>query len=47
MPSSTAARMGGVVDPVLSFLDLDLGRAADADYRDPAGKLGQPRKVAR
>ena len=37
-------RAGGVqrvVDPVLLFLDFDLGRAADADHRDAAGELGQ------
>jgi hypothetical protein len=31
----------GVVDSVLALLDLDLGRAADADHRDPAGQLRQ------
>src|SRR5690606_14750781 len=31
----------GVVDAVLALLDLDLGRAADADDRDAAGQLGQ------
>ena len=38
-------RAGGVervVDAVLLLLDLDLGRAADADHRDAAGELGQP-----
>ena len=37
-------RAGGVqrvVDAVLLLLDLDLGRAADADHRDAAGELGQ------
>ena len=37
-----AGRMHRVVDAVLAFLDLDLGRAADADDRDAAGQLGQP-----
>ena len=31
-----------VVDAVLLFLDLDFGRAADADDRDAAGELGKP-----
>jgi hypothetical protein len=31
-----------VVDPVLLLLDLDLGRAADADHRDAACEFGQP-----
>src|SRR5206468_1721620 len=31
----------GVFDAVLLLLDLDLGRAADADHRDAAGELGQ------
>ena len=38
-------RAGGVervVDAILLLLDLDLGRAADADHRDAAGELGQP-----
>ena len=38
-------RTGGierVVDAVLPLLDLDLGRAADADDRDAAGELRQP-----
>src|SRR6185437_1360515 len=37
-------RAGGVervVNAVLLLLDLDLGRAADADYRNAAGELGQ------
>jgi hypothetical protein len=34
--------MHGVVNPVLALLDLDLGRAADADHGDAAGELGQP-----
>src|SRR6516164_3506912 len=34
--------MHRVVDPVLLFLDLDLGGAADANYRDTAGELCQP-----
>src|SRR5712671_3381102 len=34
--------VGGVVDPVLSFLHLDLGGAADADHRDAACELRQP-----
>ena len=31
-----------VVDAILLLLDLDLGRAADADHRDAAGELGEP-----
>ena len=34
-----AGGVQGVVDPVLLLLDLDLGRAADADHRDAAGEL--------
>ena len=34
-------RVHGVVDAVLLLLDLDLGRAADADHRDAARELGQ------
>ena len=34
-------RVHGVVDAILLLLDLDLGRAADADHRDAAGELGQ------
>jgi len=30
-----------VVDPILLFLDLDLGRTADADHRDPAREFRQ------
>ena len=37
-----AGRVERVVDAVLLLLDLDLGRAADADHRDAAGELGQP-----
>jgi hypothetical protein len=33
--------MHGVLDAVLSLLHLDLGRTADAEYRDTAGELGQ------
>ena len=35
-------RMHGVLDPVLAFLDLDLGGAADLDDGHAAGQLGQP-----
>ena len=31
-----------VIDAILPLLDLDLGRAADADHRDTAGELRQP-----
>ena len=43
MPSSTAARVAlhRVVDAILLLLDLDFGRAADADDRNAAGELGQ------
>ncbi len=34
--------MHGVVDAILLFLDLDLGRAADADDGHAARELGQP-----
>src|SRR5205085_5994941 len=37
-----AGRMERVVDAVLALLHLDLGRAADTDHRDAAGKLGEP-----
>ena len=37
-----AGRMHRVVDAILAFLDLDFGRAADADHRDAAGELRQP-----
>src|SRR5262252_3963441 len=33
--------MHGVGHTVLALLDLDLGRAADADHRDPARELGE------
>ena len=36
-----AGGVEGVVDAVLLFLDLDFGRAADADHRDAARELGQ------
>ena len=36
-----AGGVEGVVDAVLLLLDLDLGRAADADHRDAARELGQ------
>src|SRR6185312_8573354 len=36
-----AGRVEGVLDAVLLFLDLDLGRTTDADHRDAAGELGQ------
>jgi hypothetical protein len=39
-------RTGGVervVHSIFLFLDLDPGRAADADQRDATGKLGQRR----
>ena len=35
------SRMHRVVDTILLFLDLDFGRAADADHRDSAGELRQ------
>ena len=35
-------RVHGVVDAVLAFLHLDLGRPADPDYRYAARQLGQP-----
>ena len=31
-----------VLDAILLLLDLDFGRAADADHRDAAGELGEP-----
>src|ERR1700756_3799165 len=34
-------RMHRVIDAVLALLHLDLGRAADADHRDAARKLGE------
>jgi hypothetical protein len=34
--------MHRVIDPILAFLDLDLGGTADPDHRDPASKLRQP-----
>src|SRR5204862_7171481 len=34
-------RVEGVLDPILLLLDLDLGRAADANDRDATGELGQ------
>ena len=37
-----AGRVHGVLDPVLALLHLDLGRTADADDGDAAGKLRQP-----
>src|SRR5579863_228305 len=37
----SAGRVERVVDAVLLLLDLDLGRAADADHRDAAGELGE------
>src|SRR3954464_11980491 len=36
-----AGRMHRVVDAILALLDLDLGRAADADHRDAARELGK------
>src|SRR4029079_13760926 len=36
-----AGRVEGVLDAILLFRDLALGRAADADYRDAAGELGK------
>ena len=36
-----AGGVEGVVDAVLLLLDLDLGRAADADDRHAAGELGE------
>src|ERR1700690_2510777 len=38
---SRAGRMHRVIHAILALLHLDLGRAADADPRDPAGELGQ------
>src|SRR6478672_8177622 len=38
---SRAGRMHRVINAILALLDLDLGRAADADHRDAAGELGQ------
>src|SRR6202020_1347001 len=37
-----AGGVAGVVDAVLLLLNLNLGRAADADNRHAACKLGQP-----
>src|SRR5580700_1342949 len=34
-------RMHRVINAILALLDLDLGRAADADHRDAARQLGQ------
>ena len=34
--------MHDVVDAILAFPHFDLSRAAHADYRDAAGKLGEP-----
>jgi len=34
--------MGGVVDPVLLFLDLDFGGTTDADHRDTTSQLREP-----
>src|SRR5258705_10096541 len=34
-------RMHRVINAILALLDLDFGRAADADHRDAAGELGQ------
>ena len=31
-----------VFDAILLLLDLDFGRAADADHRNAAGELGKP-----
>src|SRR2546421_10384685 len=36
-----AGRMHRVINPILALLDLDFGRAADADHRDAACELGQ------
>src|SRR5579863_1014436 len=36
-----ASGVEGVLNAILFLLDLDLGRAADADHRDPARELGQ------
>src|SRR6266700_1537903 len=36
-----AGRMHRVINAILALLDLDLGRAADADHRDAARELGQ------
>src|SRR4249919_3805406 len=36
-----AGRMHRVINTILALLDLDLSRAADADHRDAASKLGQ------
>ena len=34
--------MHSIVDAVLALLYLDLGGAADTDYRNAAGEFGQP-----
>jgi hypothetical protein len=42
IPSSTAARVACIVDPILSLLHLDFHGAAHADHRHPARELGDP-----
>src|SRR6516164_475870 len=37
----SAGRVHRVINAILALLDLDLGRAADADHRDAARELGQ------
>jgi hypothetical protein len=39
--NSRLRRVHRIVDAILLFLDLDLGRTADADHRDPACKFRQ------
>ena len=34
--------MHRVIDAILAFLDLDLGRTADTDHRYTARQFGQP-----
>ena len=38
----SAGRMHRVFDAILALPHFHLGRAADADYRDAAGELGEP-----
>src|SRR5438270_2062794 len=39
--NSRTGRMHRVINAILALLDLNLGRAADADHRDAARELGQ------
>src|SRR3954451_16123705 len=39
--NSRTGRMHRVINAILALLDLDLGRAADADHRDAARELGE------